>query len=106
VKQTRHVIPAVVRSALHERCGGRCEFDGQKMDHLDVHHRKQRSLGGLDTLDNLVSVCRDHHDAVHLYNDYDYGWLVHSWDTPALVPIHLFDGYFLLTPDGGMALQE
>jgi len=31
----------------------------------DVHHVKSRAAGGRNTLDNLVSLCRIHHDLVH-----------------------------------------
>lgn len=37
------------------RCAGR----------LDPHHVLRRSHGGPDTAENLVTLCRAHHDAVH-----------------------------------------
>lgn len=105
MKQTRHSIPASTRQSLRERCQSRCEFDGQGADHWDAHHRKQRSLGGTDTLDNLVALCRQHHDEVHTANDYTGGWLVHSWSEPVEVPITMWDGVYLLAADGGMTRQ-
>lgn len=32
---------------------------------LDPHHVLRRSQGGQDTPDNLVTLCRAHHDQVH-----------------------------------------
>jgi len=32
---------------------------------LDPHHVLRRSQGGTDTADNLVTLCRAHHDWVH-----------------------------------------
>jgi hypothetical protein len=32
---------------------------------LDLHHRKLRSRGGENTLENLVTLCGAHHRAVH-----------------------------------------
>ncbi len=39
-------------------------------------------------LDNLVSLCRPCHDFVHGNPGwaYEHGWLVHSWDDPAVIP--------------------
>lgn len=52
---------------------------------VDVHHRKQKSLGGTDHPENLVSVCRPHHDDIHhnitLYEG--AGLLLHGWEPEA-----------------------
>lgn len=32
---------------------------------LDPHHKQRRSQGGEDTIENLVLLCRAHHDWVH-----------------------------------------
>lgn len=37
------------------RCAGR----------IDPHHALMRSQGGKDTLDDLIAVCRAHHDHIH-----------------------------------------
>lgn len=37
------------------RCWGR----------IDPHHLRRRSQGGLDSADNLIAVCRAHHDWIH-----------------------------------------
>jgi hypothetical protein len=61
----------------------------------DVHHRKVRGMGGTSDpevsfgLANLVSLCRLCHTECHANprESYEQGWLVHSWDDPAEVPI-------------------
>lgn len=37
-----------------------------KKKHTHKHHRKPRSLGGGNELENISTVCRDKHDAWHL----------------------------------------
>jgi hypothetical protein len=37
---------------------------------VDPHHRKQRSAGGSDNRENIVYLCRRHHDWVHNHIDY------------------------------------
>ncbi len=41
----------------HDVCGGTVD---------DVHHIKYRSHGGSDEFDNLIGLCRDHHDWAHI----------------------------------------
>jgi 5-methylcytosine-specific restriction endonuclease McrA len=47
------------------------------MGRLDPHHVLRRSQGGQDTLDNLVTLCRAHHSAVHeqIARSYELGLL-------------------------------
>lgn len=49
---------------------------------IDPHHVKRRSQGGEDTPENLVSLCRAHHDWVHAHPDesYQLGFLKHGWE--------------------------
>ena len=49
---------------------------------IDPHHIKRRSQGGLDTLDNLISLCRGHHSWVHEHPEesYELGFLKHGWE--------------------------
>ncbi len=61
----------------------------------DVHHRQVKGMGGTRNekiaygLPNLVSLCRDCHRHVHMNvaESYKQGWLVHSWDDPADIPL-------------------
>jgi len=32
----------------------------------DIHHINYRSLGGTDDIENLMALCRFHHDSAHL----------------------------------------
>lgn len=53
-------VRAVVLARDHHRCRACSHPHG-----LDVHHVTMRSLGGKDDADNLVTLCRDCHAAVH-----------------------------------------
>jgi hypothetical protein len=61
----------------------------------DCHHRKPKGMGGTsDTerafgLAGLISVCRECHSWIHAHPEisYEEGWLVHSWQDPADVPL-------------------
>jgi hypothetical protein len=50
------------------------------MGRIDPHHILPRGRGGADTLENLVSLCRAHHDWVHDHpaESYDLGLLRRS----------------------------
>ena len=64
-----------------------CEGRGR---HL--HHRKLRSQGGPDTVENGLHVCTPCHHAIHTDPDvepYDRGLLVHSWADPVDIPVTL-----------------
>ena len=32
---------------------------------VDIHHIKEKSLGGTDDIDNLIALCRDCHSEYH-----------------------------------------
>lgn len=60
-------IPNEVRRALWKRSGGRCEFFSEAGFRCantaqDPHHKGGRVGPGAHTLDNLMHVCRTHHD--------------------------------------------
>lgn len=71
LKAKRQGIPTDVRSRVFLRdggCRGRALIpDLSCWGKLDPHHILRRSQGGQDTLDNLVTLCRAHHDWVHAY---------------------------------------
>ncbi len=48
-------------------------------------------------LANLVSLCRDCHSWIHLHpaESYESGWLVHSWDDPAEIPLQPSPGMLI-----------
>ena len=68
-KKKRRIIPAVVREDVFDRTRGRCEFvyDGHRCIYppQHLHHVRRRSQGGTDTPENLLGLCRDHHQWVH-----------------------------------------
>ena len=71
-------IPTRVRVALVARDAG-CRFPGCRApaQWTDAHHVIWRSKGGPTTLENLVSLCRRHHRAVH-----EGGWHL-TYDAPS-----------------------
>ena len=97
-----------LRETIYTRCSGYCERCGLPLQ-LDfaLHHRKLKSRGGKNTIQNLVALHHHCHNlgtgSVHLDPDEATrrGLMVPSWDDPALVPITLEDGTkVLLTEDG------
>jgi hypothetical protein len=62
----------VARTLVEQiRCAGR----------IDPHHALMKSQGGKDTLDDLISVCRAHHDWIHANPamSYELGLLRHPY---------------------------
>lgn len=84
-------IPLNARRAVRERDQGRCVAGGCWVGETSghVHHRKLRSQGGDNSLPNLILLCAAHHNAIHagVRLAYELGYLVRSWDDPALVHI-------------------
>jgi len=106
--------PAVL-ALLRERAGGRCEGCGRLAAHLEAHHRKFRSRGGLGTPENGAMLCGwgNHtgcHGAAHGQGDYDkeWGWSLQSWQNPAEEPfVDLRGEVWNFLPDGTkVALSE
>ncbi|MFO0725822.1 MAG: HNH endonuclease signature motif containing protein [Myxococcota bacterium] len=61
----RTVTPAL-RKAVRARDGGRCVVPGcTHLRFVDIHHLVPTSLGGPNTLANLVSLCTAHHQRLH-----------------------------------------
>jgi hypothetical protein len=56
---------AALRRAARERDKCRCRFPGCESRRVDLHHIKYWSNGGRTKLDNLVSLCKYHHQLVH-----------------------------------------
>ena len=62
-RRTRTISPALRRAlAARDR---RCRFPGCGNRRVDAHHVRHWADGGRTALDNLVSLCRRHHRAVH-----------------------------------------
>jgi hypothetical protein len=81
VGRATRTIPAHIRTALHLRDQG-CRFPGcdRPPAWTDGHHIIHWADGGATELENLVSLCRTHHRAVH-----EQGWLLHIADGIAVV---------------------
>jgi 5-methylcytosine-specific restriction endonuclease McrA len=76
----RTAIPAAIAHAVRLRDGGRCQFrlpcdrskgpDGEERlcgerRWTDLHHIHPVSQGGGHTVENLTTLCRSHHQAIH-----------------------------------------
>jgi len=105
-------VDADLRRRLWARCGGYCEKCGAVMreDEWAAHHRKFRGQQGRDEIVNLLAVHHSCHngaiDSIHLMPApaTGYGWIVNSWEDPALKPVRLAGTrgrWVTLTPDGG-----
>jgi Domain of unknown function (DUF222)/HNH endonuclease len=81
VGRATRTIPAHIRTALHLRDQG-CRFPGcdRPSAWTDGHHIIHWSDGGPTELENLVSLCRPHHRAVH-----EQGWRIRIAEGSAAV---------------------
>ena len=81
VGRATRTVPAHIRTALHLRDHG-CRFPGCDAPPAwtDGHHIIHWADGGPTELENLVSLCRRHHRAVH-----EQGWRIHIADGSAVV---------------------
>ena len=53
-----------VRRRVRVRDGEKCRWCGTSSD-LQVHHIKYRSEGGPNTMNNLITLCAEHHATAH-----------------------------------------
>jgi hypothetical protein len=81
----RSGIPEAIRHEVMIR-DGRCVAPRLVPEVLcwgesDPHHVKRRSQGGEDTAENLIVLCRAHHDWVHAHPDrsVSLGLLKRAW---------------------------
>lgn len=100
---------AELRPILWERCRGVCERCGRHLDYdtFEAHHRKFRSRGGLDRIENLAALCGDDHRWAHANNREAglAGFTVTRTANPAEIPMHVRSALgvtyrVLLTPEG------
>ena len=67
----RHPIPARTKHEVMQRDEGQCihvDRFGQRCEQrrwLDVHHRTPVAEGGTNTLENLITLCKNHHVHQH-----------------------------------------
>jgi hypothetical protein len=81
IGRATRTVPAHLRTALHLRDQG-CRFPGcdRPPAWTDGHHIIHWADGGPTELDNLVSLCRRHHRAVH-----EQGWRIQIADGTAVM---------------------
>lgn len=84
-------FPEQVRMFVRRRSGGRCEVASRHCtgDASHFHHRKLRRHKDHSSA-NCLYVCAPCHRYIHDQMGeaaYLMGWLVHSWDDPAVVPV-------------------
>ena len=53
-----------IRQQVLERDNYICKECGQSLKSLEVHHKLPKRKGGLDILDNLISLCRKCHKTI------------------------------------------
>ena len=63
-EERRRPIPAAIKRAVLERDRHRCVVC-KKTASLHLHHYKHVAQGGPNTTGNLVTLCANHHTAVH-----------------------------------------
>lgn len=104
----------VLREQVLTRCQGYCELCGFGLsDTFALHHRKLRSRGGQDTLDNLIALHHHCHnlgtDSVHMNikKATESGHIVPRHATPSEFPLRLPNGSTVtLTPEGNYIIKE
>jgi len=64
----------LVRKRVIERDSGCCQMCGKVA--VDLHHILFKSLGGADIDENLIALCREHHDLAHRYGKAMYTKLI------------------------------
>jgi hypothetical protein len=56
-------VPEDTARAVADRDDGKCQVCGDNL--FEFHHVQFRSRGGSDEPENVLSLCKEHHDAVH-----------------------------------------
>lgn len=74
-------IPLKIKLALYQRAAGMCEARLKDCAYWgsDPHHRKLRSRGGTNALENLLLLCRSCHDRVTRMAQGTSRFRTHSW---------------------------
>lgn len=81
-----HVYDPDFLAGLRSRAAGRCEARTADCTDIpiEVHHRKLRKHGGMDSPANCLLVCGGCHRWVHNHpaEAYTLGLLIHAWVDP------------------------
>jgi 5-methylcytosine-specific restriction endonuclease McrA len=96
----------LMREVVFARAGHRCERCGKHRNQvrLDPHHRLPVGRGGPDALHNLAALCAECHEWVHDRAPLaatGLGYLVPSGADPAIRPMRLHGGRWVLLDDAG-----
>ena len=100
-------IPRKVRDTVVDRADGCCERCGQWAEGGSLHHRKLRSQGGQNTVENLVLLDGSGVTGCHGWahdNRRDaaaLGFVVSAWEDPAVVPVLVWGWGRVLLDDEG-----
>lgn len=97
-----------LREQALSRCRGYCEKCGRSVpENFALHHRKLKSRGGKDTIDNLLVLHHECHNlgtnSVHLNikEATEKGYIVPTRQEPSEYPVTLFNGFIVtLTVEG------
>ena len=103
-----------LREQVFARSQGYCEKCGNSLfESFALHHRKLKSRGGKDTVENLLALHHECHnfgtDAVHFNVALaeKHGWIVSSYADPADVSVTLSDGSsVMLSKEGTYIYRE
>jgi hypothetical protein len=95
------------RELVYARSGGLCERCRHAFA-TEWHHRRARSQRGPWEPSNGLHLCQKCHQGIteHPEKAYRQGWLVHSWDDWAEVPVTLHYGRVLLDNAGAYRFVE
>lgn len=61
VEKTPPLSEKTKNKLIFDRANQRCEWCGDRSDHLEVHHIEPRSEGGPNDPSNLIALCPNHH---------------------------------------------
>lgn len=103
-----------LRNLAFKRCKGYCEKCGLPLKNdFALHHRKLRSAGGKDTIDNFLAL---HHGCHNLDTDsvhsnpkisMENGWIVSRYKEPSECPVMLPNGNsVILGSDGSYIVMK
>lgn len=97
-----------LRELVLARCQGYCEFCGLALtDNFALHHRKFKSRGGLDKVNNLIALHHNCHNlgtfSVHMNikKATESGHVVSRHAQPENIPLHLPNGSIVILTDDG-----
>ncbi len=65
VESKNHYIPAAIRNFVIQKYHGLCAFPGCCKEYEELHHTYRFSLFGVHDPDQIVPLCKSHHDLAH-----------------------------------------